>query len=131
MILGIGTDIVEIKHFKERLEKTPSIIKRLFTEKELKKASTLPPARKISYYAKRFCGKEAVSKACGTGIGVNIGWQDIEILNNKSGAPVVKLSEKSAHFLQKKYKVPKTEILISLSDEKNFAVAVALLKEKK
>ena len=131
MILGIGTDIVEIKHFKENLKKTPSIVKRLFTKKEQEKAKSLSCERRISYYAKRFCGKEAISKACGTGIGVNIGWQDIEILNNKSGAPVVKLSEKSAHFLQKKYKVHKTEILISLSDEKKFAVAIALLKEKK
>ena len=131
MILGIGADIVEINHFRESFRKKPSISKRLFTEKEQEKAKSLSCERRISFYAKRFCGKEAISKACGTGIGANIGWQDIEILNNKSGAPVAKFSKKATQFLEKKFKVQKIEILISLSDEKDFVLAIALLQEKK
>ena len=127
MILGAGTDIVEIKRFKEALKKAPDIIGRLFTEKEQKKAQKMLPSKKINYFAKRFAAKEAFSKACGTGIGRNIGWKDIEILNNKAGAPVTTFSEKADLFLQKKFKTKKIHIYLSLTDEKKYAMAFVIL----
>ena len=129
MILGIGTDIVEIKHFKSSWKKAPALLKRVFTKNELKKADALSPQKRLSFYAKRFAGKEAVTKACGTGIGKDISWQDVEILNDTQGAPVVKLSLKAQKFLQKKFKVKKVETRISLSDEKKYVVAFALLQK--
>jgi len=127
MILGIGTDIVEIKHFKSVLKKTPRVIQRVFTEEEKKAANKLSGARKTAYYAKRYAAKEALSKACGCGIGSSVGWQDLEILNNEEGAPVAHFSPKASRFLQKKYKVKKIEVFISLSDEKELALAFAVL----
>ena len=105
--------------------------KRLFTECELKIASKLATSRKLAYYAKRYAAQEAISKACETGIGKNIGWQDIEITNNSEGTPKVKLSKKAKSFLQKKFKRKTIDILLSLSDEKDYVIAFSVLKEKK
>ena len=52
----------------------------------------------ISHIAGRFAAKEAISKALGTGFGKDLGWLDIEILNDEAGKPIVYMSEK---FLQK------------------------------
>ena len=127
MILGIGTDIVEIKHFKGASKKSPKVLERLFTPKELEKANKLSGNKKFAYYSKRFAGKEALSKACGTGIGADIGWHDMEILNDKKGAPTVKFSGKAQKFLQKKFKVKKVTPFISLTDETEYAMAFAVL----
>ena len=129
MILGIGTDIVEIKHFKNVLKKTPKCVQRIFTEKERKAADLLSGDRKTAYYAKRYAAKEALSKACGTGIGVHIGWLDLEILNNKEGAPVANLSPRAVRFLKKKYQVKTVKSFISLSDEKDSVIAFAILEK--
>ena len=127
MILGIGTDVIEIKHLKEAIKKKPKIIERLFTPTERKRAQKLSQERKMSFYAKRFSGKEAISKACGTGIGGNISWLDLEISNNQQGAPVVTLSENATKFLKKKFKTKNIRVFISLSDEKDFALAFCVL----
>ena len=127
MILGAGTDLIEIKRFKASLRKTPSLIDRLFTDQERASAKSLSATRQVSYYAKRFAAKEALSKACGTGIGTKIGWQDICVLNNEEGAPVASFSPKALRFLKKKFKVTKIQIFVSLTDEKEYAMAFAVL----
>ena len=129
MILGIGTDIVEIKHFKSILKKTPSVIQRVFTKEERNVANQLATSRRMAYYAKRYAAKEALSKACGTGIGTAVGWQDLEILNNEEGAPIVNLSSKAVQFLKKKYQAKKIKLFISLSDEKEVVIAFAVLSK--
>ena len=132
MILGIGTDILEINHFKQTIRKTPVILQRIFTKNELEIAKKITSQqKKLTYFAKRFAAKEAVSKACGTGITVNISWKDIEITNTPEGMPVVKMSTKTKNFLQKKYKNKNLKILLSLSDEKSNAIAFAILTTKK
>ena len=127
MILGVGTDIVEIAHFKKVWKKTPTILERLFTPNEL--ARSLSLAKKEAYYAKRFAAKEALSKAFGTGICSEIGWQDIEISNDKKGTPVVALSPKACRFLQKKFKIKKPHIYLSLTDEKKYAMAFSVFTD--
>ena len=129
MILGVGTDIVEIKRLKQAFQKSPKMVERIFTLNEKNKAQKLSPQKKLAYYAKRFSGKEALSKAVGTGIGKDIGWQDLEILNNGKGAPVATFSQKGIKFLQKKFKTKKVNIFISLSDEKGFAIAFCVLEK--
>ncbi|MBR6232075.1 MAG: holo-ACP synthase [Alphaproteobacteria bacterium] len=129
MILGIGTDIVEIKHFRVVLKKNPAVLKRVFTKKERTIGEKLSVLKKNAYYAKRFAAKEAVAKACGTGIGNIISWQDIEISNLASGMPVATLSENATALLKKKLKVKKLHLFLSLSDEKGYATAFAVLEE--
>ena len=130
MMIGIGTDLVNIKHFQASLKKTPTLCARVFTEEERAKAKQLGPTKKIAYYAKRFAAKEAFSKACGTGIGAEISWQDISVLNDKKGAPISTLSPKALHFLEKKFKSKKIKVLLSLTDEKDYAMAFVVLENK-
>jgi len=127
MILGIGADVVDINRFKEATRKSPKVIERVFTTGEIAHAQKLSPKKKTAYYAKRFAGKEALSKACGTGIGNRLNWQDMEILNDKQGTPVATFSGKALKFLKKKFKTKTIKVFISLSDEKDFALAFVLL----
>ncbi len=127
MILGIGTDILAIQHFKKTLTKTPALIQRVFTEYEQKKAPRNKEKR-TAYYAKRFAAKEAFAKACGTGIGTHLNWQDIEIRNDTHGAPFFKMSPKATAFILKKFKVKKFKSHLSLSDDEN-ALAFAILEK--
>ena len=129
MILGIGTDLVNITRFKITLQKTPHLVERIFTMHEHDFAESLSASKRIAYYAKRFAAKEAFSKACGTGIGADIGWQDIEVLNDEKGAPVATISMRANAFLKKKFKTKKIQILLSLTDEKDNAMAFVVLEK--
>lgn len=127
MILGIGADILDINRFKKASKKSQKMIERVFTPTEILHAKTLSLSKREAYYAKRFAGKEALSKAFGTGIGKDLNWLDMEILNDKKGAPVASLSPKALKFLKKKFKTKNIRIFISLSDEKDFALAFSLI----
>ena len=74
-------------------------------------------------FAKRFAAKEAFSKALGTGITKNIKFNEIIILNEKNGKPFIRLIEKTKKNVEKLLKKKKYKISLSLSDEKNYAVA--------
>ena len=100
MILGIGEDIVDINRFQEAIKRSPQMIERILTPSEMIYAKKLSPKKRTAYYAKRFAGKEALSKACGTGIVKELHWLDLEILNNKKGAPIATFSEKACLSFQ-------------------------------
>ncbi len=120
-IVGIGTDLVSVNRISDLYKKSgDKFAYKILSEKEisLKKIS-------INYLAKRFAGKEAIVKALGSGIGKEISFNDISILNNKNGAPFVKISEKSKSYKFLKYK----KIHISLSDEKKgYALAFVVIE---
>ena len=115
MILGIGCDILDIKRFQKAC--SDALIRRVFTQKERTTCEKLKGSHKWGYLAKRFAAKEAFSKACGTGIGEHISWQDIEVLNNAQGAPVLQLSPRAKNFIKKHFKCAKFKTHISLSDD--------------
>lgn len=115
MILGIGCDILQIERFQKAC--TTTLLKRVFTPKEREHAERLKGKRRINYLAKRFAAKEAFSKACGTGIGQMIAWQDIEILNNETGAPQIHLSANAQKYIKTHFKCKKFNIHVSLSDD--------------
>ncbi|MDH6364881.1 holo-[acyl-carrier protein] synthase [Enterococcus sp. PF1-24] len=89
MIKGIGIDALDLARVKEILENKPRFPQRVLTPAEFQQFSQLPPHRQVEYLAGRFCCKEAFAKAWGTGIGKGVGFQEIEILSNELGAPVV------------------------------------------
>lgn len=116
MILGIGTDICDIN----RIKPGQGFADKILCEDELKVFTI--KKNKQAYLAKRFAAKEAVAKAFGCGIGAKLSFKDICILNNDLGAPYVKLLNTT--------KLPKfSKIHISLSDEKNYAIAYAIVEE--
>ena len=119
-IFGIGTDIVSVDRIKESLTKK-HFIKRIFNEKEIVKCKRIN--KSINCFAKRFAAKEAFSKALGTGISNGINFNEIVILNKKSGKPYINIIGRTKKILNKKFKGKKSKFSLSLSDEKKYAVA--------
>ena len=116
-IYGIGTDIVSIKRIKLSLKKK-NFINRIFNEKEILKCKKV--YNQYNCFAKRFAAKEAFSKALGTGIS---NFNEIIILNDKSGKPYINLKGVTEKKIKKIFRKKKTKISLSLSDEENYAVA--------
>jgi holo-[acyl-carrier protein] synthase len=119
-IYGIGTDIVSIERIKRSLKKK-FFLKRIFHEKEILKCKKI--INSYNCYAKRFAAKEAFSKALGTGISNGIKFNEIIILNKKSGKPYIILSGQTKKIIENKFKRKKSKISLSISDEEKFAVA--------
>ena len=119
-IFGIGTDIVSVDRIKNSL-KNKKFIGRIFNEKEILKCKK--NKNSINCYAKRFAAKEAFSKALGTGISNGINFNEIVVLNRKSGKPYISIIGQTRKILKKKFKRKKSKISLSLSDEKKYAVA--------
>lgn len=123
MILGVGTDIVEIDRIAElNLQRFGE---RILSEEEYK---YIPKnnKRKIEYLAGRFAAKEAISKALGTGIGAVVGFQDIEITKTNFGAPKALLG---SLVLEKLFMGQKIKIHLSISHSENYAIATAIIEE--
>ena len=119
-IIGNGVDIVENKRINKLID-NKKFIKRVFTNKEIKFSKNIK--NKTNYFAKRFAAKEAFSKALGTGISRGINFNEILILNKKSGKPYISLIGQTKKIFSSKVKNKKTKIALSVSDEKKYAVA--------
>ncbi len=122
MVIAIGTDIVEIARIAEVLERQGErFIDRILTVSE---KTLYNQSKSVSFVAKRFAAKEAVAKALGTGIGRGVSFQDIVISNNAKGAPLVELSNGAADVMRE---LGGARMLLSLSDERHYALAYAVL----
>ena len=122
-VVGIGTDIVEIKRLEQMSERVlNNLAKRLLTPTELEKFESLK--FKLPYLAKRWAGKEAVAKALGTGIAAGVSFQHIEIQTLDSGQPLLVLTDQAKLTAKA---LGANNWHISLSDEKEYAVAFAVL----
>ena len=126
-IIGNGVDIIKNSRINNSL-KIKGFLNRIFTEKEIQQGKKLK--NKINFYAKRFAAKEAFVKAIGTGFRSDINFIDIEIKNHKNGKPYISLSKKLSNFLQKKFKIQKYKIFLSLSDEKEYSIAFVVIDKK-
>ncbi|AHA28074.1 holo-ACP synthase [Candidatus Liberibacter americanus] len=93
MIIGIGSDIVNIKRIDKLLSNFGKrFVSRCFSSSEQKYCDV--SENRTASYAKRFASKEAFSKALGTGISNNVHWRDIVIVNLPIGKPVISLSDR-------------------------------------
>ena len=124
-ILGIGVDIVENKRIKKSMQ-NPLFKKRVYTSKELKQSNTV--INKVGYFSKRFAAKEAFSKALGIGFRMNLNFKDIEVLNDKMGKPYYVKNRKITKIIQKNFKIKKFNCFLSISDEKNYSTAFAIIQ---
>jgi len=125
-ILGNGVDIVENSRIK-RLISNKKFIQRIYSRSEIKISKKI--INKESYFAKRFAAKEAFVKSLGTGFRNGINFKDISILNNAYGKPKVLLNNKIKKIIDKKLKLNKFKIFLSLSDEKKYSVAFVIIKK--
>ena len=91
MIVGIGSDLIDIRRIEKSLERFGDrFVQRLFTEVEQKRSEAR--AGRAASYAKRFAAKEACSKALGTGIMRGVWWRDMGVVNLPGGRPTMKLT---------------------------------------
>ena len=124
MILGIGIDIIEVARVAASHEKFGErFLNRILHPAEI--AYCLSHKNPAPFLAARFAGKEAISKAFGTGIGAALGWHDMEICRKESGEPFVVLHGKGKELLEKRNA---RAALISLSHTQVHATAVAVLE---
>lgn len=119
-ILGIGVDIVENNRFKRNIY-NKKFINKIYSETEINLSKKIK--NKTNFFAKRFAAKEAFSKALGTGISKGISFNEIIVLNEKSGKPYIKLINKTKKIVEKKLKKKIYKISLSIADEKDYAVA--------
>ena len=91
MILGLGSDITDVRRIAEVLERHGDrFLQRVYTEVERAKAERRK--NRVETYAKRFAAKEACAKALGTGIRNGVWWRDMGVVNLPSGRPTMKLT---------------------------------------
>ena len=128
MIIGIGIDIVNIKRIDKIINKYGNKFKlRWFSKNEINFSDK--KIRPASSYAKRFAAKEACAKALGIGLADGIFWKDITLNNDIYGKPFIKLYGKASKKLKELNSKP-CQIEVSLSDEKNYAIANIIIHNK-
>lgn len=136
MIFGIGIDLAKTSRF-EKWVKDPEMLRRFFNEKEIidfpaggSNSESLEKNRisaACQHYAARFAAKEAFSKALGTGIsGFNL--KDVFVTNDESGKPILRVQNGAKKMLEER--CGNFEIFVSLSHEKEFAVAFVAIEKK-
>ena len=119
-LFGVGTDIIGINRLKKSLNKKP-FLSRIYSQEEILKCKRSKV--NSNCFAKRFAAKEAFSKALGTGISKGISFNEIVVLNEKSGKPYIKLINKTKKIVERKLKKKIYKISLSIADEKDYAVA--------
>ena len=122
MILGIGTDIIEIDRIRTAINRTPSFLKKAFTENEIELFNSR--GMRVETNAGNFAAKEAISKALGTGFR-GYGLKDFEILRDELGKPIVNLSKEAKERSGNKT----LNINVSISHNKTNAIAFVIVEE--
>jgi len=127
MIFGIGTDIVEVARIESSIEKFgDDFAKRILADSEI--PSYLNSKIKARFLAKRFAAKEAFSKALGTGLREPATFQNIAVSHDALGKPILKLAKPLQTLLDAKQI---SQMHISISDEKNLALAYVILETQR
>ena len=124
-ILGIGVDIIENKRLKKSIQ-NKSFLSRLFTLLEINNSKSVK--NKSIYFSKKFAAKESFSKALGTGFRKGLNFKDVEILNDKIGKPYYLISKKIKDKINKRFRINKFTLFLSLSDEKDYSIAFTIIQ---
>jgi len=128
VILGLGTDLCDIRRIEKLLERHGArFISRVFSACEQERAERRAHARAASY-AKRFAAKEACAKALGTGFSQGVQLSDLRVVNLPSGQPGMELHGAALarlHALTPPGHAPR--VLLSLSDEYPYAYAQVII----
>ena len=125
MIFGIGTDIVEIKRI-ETMKSLDKFASKILSHNEKEFYDSLTNQKQIVYISKQFAAKEAIAKAIGTGIRNDTHFKNIEILRDKYGAPIFNALNKLEKIIGD---LGITRTHVSLADERDYAIAIAVLEK--
>jgi holo-[acyl-carrier protein] synthase len=122
-IFGIGIDVIEVERIEDAVRDFgDKFLERIFTASE--RVYCQRQQRPAIHYAARWAAKEAVSKAFGTGIGQELGWQDMEVCRRDSGEPEIILHGRGQAFAEAN---GIRQIKISLTHAKSYAAANAVV----
>ena len=125
MIFGIGTDLIKIKRIKN-INSLEKFALKILSKNELDLFDSLSNDKKITFISKQFAGKEAFSKALGTGISEGIRFKEIEILRDEKGKPIFTAINSLKSFM---LNLGITRTHISFTDEREYAMAFAILEK--
>ncbi len=131
MILGLGSDMIDIRRIEKTIERFGDrFVDRIFTADERRKAERRAGTARglASTYAKRFAAKEACSKALGTGFRRGVFWRDLGVANLPSGKPTMRLSGGAAKQLERLLPPGmKAQIDLTMTDDYPLAEAVVII----
>lgn len=127
MIIGIGSDLIDIRRIEATLAKFGDrFVQRLFTEVEQRKSEGRK--NRAASYAKRFAAKEACSKALGTGFRKSVYWRDLGVVNMRSGKPTMALTGGAAARLAEiTPRGMRAQIDLSITDDFPLAQAIVII----
>jgi holo-[acyl-carrier protein] synthase len=130
MILGLGSDLCDIRRIESALERHgPRFTGRLFTEVERAYADAKPARSRAGTYAKRFAAKEAGAKALGTGMAGGVFLSDIGVENAEGGRPMLVLTGGAARRLRAiTPEGMQARIHLTLTDEPPYAFAQVIIE---
>jgi holo-[acyl-carrier protein] synthase len=124
MILGTGTDLIDVRRIERALARFGHrFARRVLVEEEYRRFCA--HAKPAHYLAKRFAAKEAFSKAMGTGIHFPVNWHNVSVANERSGRPYLEFSPALAALLETRG-ISRTHL--SLTDEVEMACAFVVLE---
>jgi holo-[acyl-carrier protein] synthase len=128
MIIGLGSDLIDIRRVEKTLERYGSrFISRVFTETEQRKSDRR--AARAATYAKRFAAKEACAKALGTGLRAGVFWRDMGVINLPGGQPTMNLTGGAAKRLAAITPTGmKAHINLTLTDDYPLAQAIVIIE---
>jgi len=128
MILGIGSDLCDVRRIQATLDRFGDrFTRRIFTEIERARSERKPD--RAASYAKRFAAKEACAKALGTGMHAGVFWRDMGVVNQRSGRPTMALTGEAAARLAAITPPGFSAIIhVSLTDEIPLAQAYVIIE---
>ncbi|MFI4976222.1 MAG: holo-ACP synthase [Caulobacterales bacterium] len=128
MIVGIGSDLTDIRRIEKTLERFGArFTARVFTEIERTRSER--KADRSASYAKRFAAKEACAKALGTGMRRGVFWRDMGVVNARSGQPTLSLTGGALARLAAMTPAGFTPVIhLSLTDDHPYAQAFVVIE---
>lgn len=128
MIIGIGSDLIDIRRIEATLERFGDrFVQRLFTATEQRKSEGRH--NRAASYAKRFAAKEACSKALGTGLRQGVFWRDMGVVNLRSGQPTLALTGGAATRLAEMTPAGHRAVIhLSMTDDHPYAQAFVIIE---
>ena len=123
MIAGLGIDLIEVKKIAENIH-SEIYLHKVFTEAEIEECRST--ANSAERFAGKFAAKEAFMKAIGKGIRQGVWFTQIEVLNEESGAPYVRVNSEIETSMKE---LGIKNIHVSVTHTKNTAAAVVMLEQ--